>query len=1045
MLRAVFLFAFAILAARLSGQYVFSHLDKPDGLPSAHIQDVMQDRDGYIWIASEGGLCRYNGSQIKVFQPDARNPNAIRTAVPRSLMQAADGKIWVGSRDGAIDVFDPETGHFSPILMPDSLIGYVWGISQDKNGQIWVANNEGLLRFSPTENALRAVSPSRVAAQTRRNFMGRPVMSIAQSPAEPDLLFLGSQSAGIFRYRISLDSLDEIRCPFPEVRRTGRLFWHGNGRFYFYTAPNWLVEFDPSAGDGGQGAFQKFEIPGALPSRASVSLLQKSAHELWVPTRNRGLGIFRTDDHSWQFLEHDPEIRTSIRPGGLYAMCLDRRGDLWLGTQEQGVEKLDLNKNYLQHFFLRKPLSAGREDLFAYDALPLPDGTLLVSTFGESGLYVFDKNGQLLRQANAPKGERPDIKSLFLAANGRVLAAATNGLFEVNLKKLALEKPKIGPEPLPTGNFGKFLADASGNCWALSRSKKGLLKMSADLSGWEMLDATDPRWAALQKIPMGDFAFDAQGNIWVVGDGGVVFMDLTAGKSRFFNHEVFGGDNGTRFFGNLVIDHAGRVWVGHDHRGLAFFDGRNFDIAATTFPEVKHLDKKDGLPANIGNLTTIDKNGNIWFGSEEGLSLIDPETKTIRNFGTEDGLLRLNLNYGQHGSLTRLEDGRILVGGMGYFTLFDPARLPRNEEPPPVAIDEVVVREKDMETQFPTARLKSLTLNYLQNNLTINFAALNFISPEKNRFRYRMEGLSSDWQTSASGSVTYSQLPPGRYVFHVLAANNDGVWNTEGKRLEIIIRPPFYQTWWFYLLCALAAAFGAFRFYRWRIGQVTERARLETAFNRRLAEVQMSALRAQMNPHFLFNSLNSIKNYIAQNDPRLAARYLTKFSRLMRLILNNSKTHAVKLSLELETLDLYLELEQMRFAQKFDYQIIVSPEVDAETIEIPPMILQPFIENAIWHGFMTKPSKGHLRLEISKQGGGLVIEIDDDGIGRQRAAALQSESGEFRQSHGLGITHERLDLIRQLFQREIRVEILDKTSADGLAAGTLVRLTVLES
>lgn len=1022
---------FILLASRLPAQYVFSHWDKSDGLPSMTTHDVMQDRDGYIWVASVGGLSRYNGSQFKAFLPDSRNPRAIHTGMPRRLVQAADGHIWIGSRDGAIDRFDPKTGHFQAVSMPDSLIELTWDIFQDQTGTVWVGNHKSLLRYHPAENALRPHLPARISSEAKKRLRSTGIMGIVQSPDDPDLLYLSNYIGSVFRYRLSTDSLDEVRCPFPEVRRTGHLFFHSNGRIYFYTAPNLVISYDPASGQ-----WEKFSIPGASYNRSSSFLLEKSPTELWVPTRTVGLGILNVQTGQWQFLKHDPDIAASIRPGGLYAMCFDRRGDLWLSTDGQGLQKLEFSKRNFQHFDLRNLRADTLENIFVFDVLPLSDGNLLASTEGGFGLYVFDPQRRLLRKSSVKTGSVPPILSLFPDKIGNIWAATEKGIFEVDPKTLQLMPAKIGPRPLPTGSFGKFLPDRTGNCWAMCRAPKGFLKMNATMNDWQFFAAKDSAWSALSKIYLNDFAFDAQGNIWVSGTDGLVKMDFAAGRAQHFPPNALGNDGAARYFGNMVIDRNGRLWLAQNNHGILILTLR----PDGTFAH-ESLRRENGLPTDMGTLMAADEQGGIWFGTEEGLCHIDSKTKHIRAFSTDDGLLRNNLHLGARGSVTRLDDGRIMVGGLGYFTLFDPAQLPTNTEPPPVTIDELLVHERDTAILFWTNHLNSLTLSYLQNSFTLNFAALNFISPAKNRFRYRMEGLSRAWQTTSETSVTFSQLSPGRYVFQVLAANNDGVWNETGRSLEIIIRPPFYQTWWFYLLCAAAAAAAIWRFYRWRIEQIEARARLRTEFNRQLAEVQMTALRAQMNPHFLFNSLNSVKNYIAQNDPRMAARYLTKFSRLMRLILNNSKTHAVPLAHELETLELYLELEAMRFAEKFDYQIVVSPDVDTEAVEIPPMILQPYIENAIWHGFMTKGAKGHLRLEVARAADGkLVVEIDDDGIGRARAEELKKASGAPQKSMGMGITAERLSLINQLFNRNLKVEIADKAHPDGSPAGTLVRL-----
>ncbi len=217
------------------------------------------------------------------------------------------------------------------------------------------------------------------------------------------------------------------------------------------------------------------------------------------------------------------------------------------------------------------------------------------------------------------------------------------------------------------------------------------------------------------------------------------------------------------------------------------------------------------------------------------------------------------------------------------------------------------------------------------------------------------------------------------------------------------------------------------------------KSQLETEFNKKIAEIEMTALRAQMNPHFLFNVLNSIKLYMVQNDARTAARYLTKFSRLIRLILNNSKSPMIKLSEELSALQLYVEMENFRFNDKFDYEIDVHPSINIESVDIPPMILQPYVENAIWHGLMHKEeNRGKLTINIQPTKDGLFFFIEDNGIGRERATQIKTRTAAKHKSVGMQITHDRIAITNELFNTNASVSILDLKDRDGNACGTRV-------
>lgn len=217
---------------------------------------------------------------------------------------------------------------------------------------------------------------------------------------------------------------------------------------------------------------------------------------------------------------------------------------------------------------------------------------------------------------------------------------------------------------------------------------------------------------------------------------------------------------------------------------------------------------------------------------------------------------------------------------------------------------------------------------------------------------------------------------------------------------------------------------------------------LEERFNKRLVEVEMRALRAQMNPHFIFNVLNSIKLYMVQNDSKTAANYLTKFAKLIRLILNNSKSQMIMLEDELESLKLYIEIENFRFNNKFDYKIELSNEIDPEFVELPPLILQPYVENAIWHGLMHKSDeRGLLLIKVKlKEDESVIFIIEDNGIGREKAAEMKSNTAR-KQKHksvGMDLTKDRIEMTNQFYNTNATIEITDLKDENGQAAGTRV-------
>jgi sensor histidine kinase YesM len=218
---------------------------------------------------------------------------------------------------------------------------------------------------------------------------------------------------------------------------------------------------------------------------------------------------------------------------------------------------------------------------------------------------------------------------------------------------------------------------------------------------------------------------------------------------------------------------------------------------------------------------------------------------------------------------------------------------------------------------------------------------------------------------------------------------------------------------------------------------------LTSEFEQKIAETEISALRSQMNPHFIFNCLNSIKLYSLENDSQAASDYLTKFSRLIRMVLENSRSEKVTLENELETLELYIQMEAMRFKDKVKYQINIDQNIDQQFIEIPPLLIQPFVENAIWHGLMHKTEGGLVKIDVSQpKDQMLLIEISDNGIGREKALAYKSKSVMKNKSLGMKVTSERIELINQIYKTNTNVEIIDLKDKNGEALGTKVILNI---
>jgi hypothetical protein len=330
---------------------------------------------------------------------------------------------------------------------------------------------------------------------------------------------------------------------------------------------------------------------------------------------------------------------------------------------------------------------------------------------------------------------------------------------------------------------------------------------------------------------------------------------------------------------------------------------------------------------------------------------------------------------------------------------------------------------------------QEIELPYYDNDLRIHVAAINFTDAQNNRFCYRLDN-SASWVTLGKQNViNFNNLSPGKYTLQVKVFSATGHWLEMVKEISILVKPPFWQTVWFYVSVLLLAAFLIFMIVRLRVRRIRHTADL----NNQIAVTELKALHAQMNPHFIFNSLNSIRELILQNENDKASHYLARFARLIRMNLDHSRQHFITLDQNIQYLHRYLEIEKLRF-DNFIYTITSDKALDITSIEIPPMLLQPLVENAIWHGL--KPKTGNKKIDIRflKEQEQLICEIEDNGIGIGRSS-VQKETGTH---HSVGIENikDRISLLNSKYDINCMLQITDVGENGDAASGTLARLTL---
>ena len=464
----------------------------------------------------------------------------------------------------------------------------------------------------------------------------------------------------------------------------------------------------------------------------------------------------------------------------------------------------------------------------------------------------------------------------------------------------------------------------------------------------------------------------------------------------------------------------------------------------------KKLTEKDGLLYNGAWKLLEDNDHNIWVISRRGISIIGAKTKQIRNISRLNGFPEIDIRAVG----IKASDGKFLISCGDGILVFDPAHFKPNTIAPLLHIEQLsfsnpLNEKNNIDSVILLFGKKEIRLSYDENKVSFFYTALSYQDAAFNQYSVWLEGFEKNWVDAGTNRVaTYNNLAPGTYTFHVKASNSDGVWTTTDETITIIISPPWWRTWWAYLLYILAFVLAIWAYNRYRMtgikrekevleNKITDRTKELTAIQDRL---EMQSLRSQLNPHFMFNSLNAIQELILMEENDKSHSYLARFSKLLRLLLENTEKAFIPLQREIDFIQLYLSLENLRIPE-LQFSITVDPAIDTEQTAIPNMILQPYIENAIWHGLSHKATDKKLQIRITKTKGAIQYEIEDNGVGRKKSAELKSLFRKEHKSKGMELLSKRFKLLSKELGADI-VTSYEDVMNNGEVAGTLVTIKV---
>ncbi len=509
---------------------------------------------------------------------------------------------------------------------------------------------------------------------------------------------------------------------------------------------------------------------------------------------------------------------------------------------------------------------------------------------------------------------------------------------------------------------------------------------------------------------------DRQGTIWLGTLNGL--YSLRGNNAQHFElYKPLGYNRITALAasGNLLA-------IGTDKNGIFLLSGSN----------LLHVDESNGLGSNICRRLLVGSDGAVWACTNTGLDKVTVSasaTFCIYHYSQSDGLPPGRVND------VAFRGGKAYIATPGGIVVLDEQPTIINALPRAYIVS---VSTNDTLYNYP----ESIALNYKNNSLQINYTGISFAGGSDLTYRYLLQGAGPDTIYTPLRSLSLSSLKPGDYRLLVWAAVKNGYWSRQPAVFTFTVSPPFWQRAWFITWVLLFGASMVWLIFQYRIGRIKASEMQKTVFQKSLAELEMQSMRAQINPHFMFNALNAIQSFYSHHDERAANRYLVSFANLIRKTLTLAKEHWLPLSEELAMLKAYIELEQMRFSNAFGFELILADGVDPTTTKIPAMLFQPYVENAINHGLhYLDDGSGMLIINCKFQDSSLICRIEDNGIGINESARRDRRPAS-HQSMGMSITRRRVETINKLYSTAIIVTITDKQALTPQSRGTIVEIII---
>ena len=750
--------------------------------------------------------------------------------------------------------------------------------------------------------------------------------------------------------------------------------------------------------------------------------------QIWIASRDQGLMLFNKETGTFRNVRNPKNPDEVI---GVFNCHQSDNNTIWMADQKK-LYRFDLDTARLTW---HPVLSASRDEHITggvYSFLALKNKLFCGIYYDGNFGWIDRTTNRFISRPLTSASDNEGVRHLSADNNNTVWVGTATGtyLYDPQADKLITPKKIQNRDYYFKAPCTDVWHNDDGSHWIATA--KGIVLYDPIQSRLLVLDTTQPLNHRLQVQHITDVFKDSKGRLW--------FGELGSGIGCYLPAR----DSVIHFSKDLLPWRGNSTGFCEDKNGSIIFSMQSNGVIIIEKPftpqqKLTLCNTGNYLPTDHINYIFADNKGRIWLYTSNGLLLFDPISKSYTAFKSKQGI------YDDYIDSYPYQDsaGRMYIGfGVGYQTFLPDSLLAPRPSKLTIRLHDLSVNGNQW-PQHP-AYISDLSLDPNPGNVSFSFAAMGLPASDGCGYAYLLEGYDKDWHYTTTTSGQYNNLPPGGYTLRIKASTLNGQWDSEPFSIRLTVIPAWYQSIWFKVLLGALVAATLLGFFSYRLRQVRKEAALKAGFQKKINELEMRSLRAQMNPHFIFNSLSSINRYIVKSDHRTASNYLTKFSKLIRMILDNSALDVISVEKELQTLQLYIDMEELRFDHAFTYKIEVDDAIDEEETYIPSMLLQPYVENAIWHGLMHKEEGGGILLIklVLLSPTLLMACIEDNGVGREKAIALKSKEALKKKSYGMQISHDRLELLNRQKQESPGVVIEDVINDEGTVNGTRVILHI---